>query len=66
MMVLRQREPDRERPFRAPLYPLTPLVFCATCVYMLYSSIDYARWLSVAGAAPVAVGVVLYVVTRRR
>jgi basic amino acid/polyamine antiporter, APA family len=66
MMLLRQRDSERERPFKAPLYPLTPLVFCATCVYMLYSSIDYARWLAAAGAAPVGLGIVLYVVTRRR
>jgi APA family basic amino acid/polyamine antiporter len=66
MMVLRQRDSERERPFTAPLYPLTPLVFCATCVYMLYSSIDYARWLAAAGAAPVALGLVLYAVTRKR
>jgi amino acid transporter len=66
MIVLRQREPLRERPFTAPLYPLAPLVFAGTCVYMLYSSVDYARWLALAGAAPVLVGVLLYLATRRR
>jgi amino acid transporter len=66
MIVLRQREPDRERPFQAPLYPLPPLVFCATCAYMLYSSVAYAKWLALAGAAPVAAGLVLYAVSRRR
>jgi basic amino acid/polyamine antiporter, APA family len=66
MMVLRQHEPDRERPFRAPLYPLTPLLFCATCVYMLWSSVAYAQWLAFAAAAPVLAGLVLYAVTRRR
>jgi APA family basic amino acid/polyamine antiporter len=66
MMVLRQREPNRERPFEAPLYPLAPLVFCGTCLFMLYRSIAFAQWLAVAGAAPVAVGLVLYAVTRKR
>jgi len=28
---------------RVPLYPIVPLVFCATCAYMLWSSIDYVR-----------------------
>jgi amino acid transporter len=28
---------------RVPLYPLIPIIFCATCAYMLYSSIDYVR-----------------------
>lgn len=65
-IVLRLRDPERERPFRAPLFPLTPLLFCATCVYMLWSSLDYARWLALSGAAPAAAGLVLYAATRRR
>jgi amino acid transporter len=28
---------------RVPLYPLIPLIFIASCGYMLYSSIDYVR-----------------------
>jgi basic amino acid/polyamine antiporter, APA family len=66
LMVLRWRDPQRERPFRVPLYPLTPLVFCATCAFMLRSSLQYAGWLAAAGAAPVALGLVLYAATRRR
>ena len=32
----------RERPFRVPLYPVTPMVFCAACAYLFYSSVTYA------------------------
>lgn len=39
---LRWREPARERPFRVPLYPLTPVLFCLSSLFMLYSSVDYA------------------------
>jgi len=39
---LRWREPDRERPFRVPLYPIVPVLFCLSSLFMLYSSIDYA------------------------
>ena len=35
------REPDLERPFRVPLYPLTPLLFCLSCAALLYSSLRY-------------------------
>lgn len=42
LFVLRQREPDVARPFRVPAYPLIPLLFCAICGYLLYSSITYA------------------------
>jgi basic amino acid/polyamine antiporter, APA family len=64
MMVLRWREPQRERPFSVPLYPLPPLVFCATCGFMLYHSVRYARWLTVVGVAPAALGLAIYAVMR--
>lgn len=41
VLVLRWRDPDRPRPFRVPLYPITPLVFCGACAYMFYSSLAY-------------------------
>lgn len=41
LLVLRWRDPHRPRPFRVPLYPITPLLFCAACAYMLYSSLAY-------------------------
>jgi amino acid transporter len=41
--VLRVRHAGVERPFRAPLYPLLPLVFIATCAYLFYSSVTYAQ-----------------------
>jgi basic amino acid/polyamine antiporter, APA family len=66
LFVLRVREPRHERPFRVPLYPLLPAVFCATCAYMLWSSLSYVRsqtlgginaaWI---GVAVLAAGVVL-------
>ncbi|WP_206606247.1 APC family permease [Steroidobacter cummioxidans] len=43
LFVLRRRDPERERPFRVPLYPVLPLIFIATCAYLLYSSITYAE-----------------------
>lgn len=42
LIVLRFKEPHVERPFRVPLYPLTPLLFCGACLYMLQSSLAYA------------------------
>lgn len=43
LLVLRRRDPERPRPFRVPWYPLLPLMFVATCAYLLYSSITYAQ-----------------------
>ena len=54
IFVLRRKKPEIKRPFKVPLYPLTPLLFVGFCAYMLYSS------LSVTGVgALVGVGVLL-------
>jgi len=65
LFVLRQVEPENEQVFRLPLYPLPPLLFCAMSGYMLYSSIAYAKWLSLMGFVPLVPGVLLYVLSRR-
>lgn len=61
LIVLRWRDGERSRPFRVPLYPFTPIVFCLTSGYMLYSSLMYARQLALFGLLPVLVGLALYV-----
>ncbi len=42
LFVMRIKDPLTERPFKVPLYPLTPILFCLTCAYLTYSSITYA------------------------
>ena len=61
--VLREHDGERERPFRTPLYPITPIVFCGMCSYMLYSSLAYAQGLSIIGLLPLAIGVPLYLIS---
>jgi amino acid transporter len=39
---LRQTDGQTERPFKVPLYPLLPLIFCSACAWLTYSSITYA------------------------
>ncbi|MGH7316109.1 MAG: APC family permease, partial [Candidatus Rokuibacteriota bacterium] len=56
LFVLRHREPEVARPFTVPLYPITPLVFCATCAYLLYASLAYSGTGSIIGVAVVALG----------
>jgi amino acid transporter len=43
LFVLREKNPGA-RPFSVPWYPLVPLIFCNTCVYMLYKSTVYIEW----------------------
>jgi amino acid transporter len=42
LFVLRIREPELPRPYRVPWYPVLPLVFCLSSVFMVYSSLTYA------------------------
>lgn len=59
LFVLRRRDPGIERPFRVPLYPATPALFCATTAYLLWSSLAYTGWGALAGCAVLASGAAL-------
>jgi amino acid transporter len=68
LFVLRARDGRAERPFRVPLYPLTPIVFCLACAWLAYSSIAYAASRSAVHVSllVMAVGVVALMFTRSR
>ena len=53
---LRRLEPDLERPFKAPLYPVLPAVFVATNAYLLYASLAHTGSGALLGVAVVAAG----------
>jgi len=59
LFVLRRREPDAERPFRVPLYPLLPAIFCLTSAYLLFSSLAYTGIGALVGGAVVAAGALM-------
>lgn len=61
LLVLRRRDPGRDRPYKVPLYPVLPLVFVAVCAAMLWSSLSYVSNQAIGGlnAAWVGVGVLL-------
>ena len=42
LFVLRRREPESPEPYRVPLYPIVPIVFCLSSLYMAYSGVRYA------------------------
>ena len=51
VFVLRHKDRLAQRAFTVPFYPLTPLLFCGACIYMLYSSLVYTgkgAWVGVA------------------
>lgn len=65
LFVMRVKDPHTERPFKVPLYPLTPILFCLTCGYLTYSSVTYAisKGAVYISLLVMAVGVVALVIT---
>ncbi len=41
LFVLRLRYPHVARPFKVPLYPILPIVFIGTCLFLLYRSLVF-------------------------
>jgi len=62
LFVLRRRDPGRARPFRVPLYPVLPAIFCATSAYLLYSSLAYTGLGAFVGVAVLALGIALMLI----
>ncbi|HEX7304831.1 APC family permease, partial [Lentzea sp.] len=57
VVILRRTEPDRERSFRVPFSPVTPLLGLAFCVYMMFS-LGLDTWFAFLGW--MVLGFVLY------
>jgi amino acid transporter len=66
LIVLRRREPEMVRPFRVPLYPITPLIFFGAALFMLYASIRYAGSGALIGIAVMLAGLPVLLLVRTR
>jgi basic amino acid/polyamine antiporter, APA family len=64
IFVLRRKDPDTPRPFKVPLYPFTPLIFVATCAYLLYSSLAYVGVEAYVGLIILGIGALLLALDR--
>ncbi|WP_010588266.1 APC family permease [Schlesneria paludicola] len=62
--VLRVKDHNRLRPFSAPWFPLCPILFCATCAFGLYSSVNYAAPLLPLIAVPFLAGLPLFAISQ--
>ncbi len=66
LFILRRQAPDSPQPFRVPFYPVTPLLFCGTCAYMLYSSVTFTGPGAAIGVAIVAAGLPVLLFASRK
>jgi APA family basic amino acid/polyamine antiporter len=62
---MRMTEPERERPYRAWGYPVTPLVFLVVTGFMMCYLVAYRPWQSAASFAIMLSGLIAYYVSRR-
>jgi len=65
LLVLRRHDPGRPRPFRVPFYPLTPLAFCATSGYLVYSSLAYTGLGALVGVGVLGAGALGLALTKK-
>lgn len=65
LFVLRWRDPKRAIPFPVPLYPVTPVLFCGTAAYLLYSSLLYAGAGALLGVGIFLAGIPIFRLGRR-
>lgn len=64
LIVLRIRDPKTPRPFRVPLYPVVPLLFCSASAYMLWSSLAYTSVGALVGVVVLMVGAFVLLLAR--
>ncbi|MFE4588832.1 amino acid permease [Streptomyces laurentii] len=63
VITLRRRNPELTRSFRVPLYPLSPILGVAFCVYLMWGT-GWVTWLEFAGF--LVVGLLVYAGYGRR
>ncbi len=63
VIVLRFKEPRVERPYRVTGYPMTTLIFCAVCAFLIYSAVAYKPSIAAISLAILTLGLPLYVLS---
>jgi len=66
VMILRMKKPDLPRPYKTWGYPLTPILFILSSVFLTVNSLVRTFWNSFAGLAIIALGIPVYLVWKRR
>jgi len=66
VIVLRLRRPDLPRPYRTWGYPITPLIFLAISLWMLFFQLRDKPMESIAGLVTIALGLPLYFLSPKK
>lgn len=65
LFVLRRRDRDVSRPHPVWGYPIVPIIFCCSCLYLIYSALKYDLTGSLVTLGFVALGVVVFQLQER-
>ncbi|HOX03918.1 MAG TPA: amino acid permease [Candidatus Paceibacterota bacterium] len=65
VIVLRWKDPATARPYRVLGYPITPLVFCGTCAFLIYSAVMYKPQVALAALGILAAGLPVFWLSNR-
>ena len=65
VILLRVRRPEQARPYRCPLYPVTPAVFVFATMLIVISTLRASFWQAILGIALVLTGLPLYFLFKR-
>lgn len=60
VIVLRYKDPHRERPYRVLGYPFTPLLFAGVCGFLIYSAVIYKPIVALSACGLLLLGLPLY------
>ncbi len=66
VIVLRMRQPHIERPYRVPMFPWSPLLFCAAALWIAVSTVAKSPQRSLWGLGLILVGVPIFFLFRHR
>ncbi len=56
LIVLRQRHGSQRAPVKVPGYPVTPIIFCLTCLWMGSNAVPFAGNMTLLGLVPMLIG----------
>jgi len=64
VIVLRLREPNLERPYKTPLYPIVPIIFLLINFFFLYFTVRAETKPALIGLSVIIAGFILYGISR--
>ncbi|HEY0298318.1 MAG TPA: amino acid permease [Arachidicoccus sp.] len=65
IFILRKKRPDAERPYKAPLYPVLPIIYVLLSATFCFLLICYKQHYVIGGLVIVAIGIPLYFIAVR-